>query len=123
MLKLVFCLRRRDELSRAEFQRYWREVHGPLVRSHAPALRIRRYTQTHTLDDPLNAALQASRGGTEAYDGVAELWWNDADDMAAALAAPEGAAASRALLEDEQRFIDLARSTLFVAKEHPIVGA
>ena len=123
MLKLVFCLHRRAHLSRAEFQRYWREVHGPLVRSHAAALRIRRYTQTHTLDHPLNAGLQASRGGPDAYDGVAELWWNDADDLAAAQASPEGAAASRALLEDEQRFIDLARSPLFVAEEHPIVGA
>ncbi|MGH7820684.1 MAG: EthD domain-containing protein [Candidatus Binatia bacterium] len=34
MVKLVFCLRRLPHLSRAEFQRYWRETHGPLVRKH-----------------------------------------------------------------------------------------
>ena len=61
MVKLVFCVRRLSTLSREEFQRYWRETHGPLVRRHAGVLRIRRYVQTHTLDHPLNAALAAGR--------------------------------------------------------------
>jgi uncharacterized protein (TIGR02118 family) len=122
MMKLVFCLRRLPHLSRAEFQRYWHETHGPLVRSHAAALGIRRYVQTHTLDSPLNDALQASRGGPEAYDGVAELWWDSADALAAVLATPEGRAAGQVLLEDERKFIDLPRSTLFVAVERPIVA-
>jgi uncharacterized protein (TIGR02118 family) len=122
MIKLLFCLRRLPHLSREDFQRYWRERHAPLVRSHAAALRIRRYVQTHTLEDPVNAALQASRGGTDAYDGVAELWWDDAAALAEATATPEGRAASLALLEDEGRFIDLPRSTLFVAVEHPIIA-
>ena len=122
MIKLVFCLRRLPQLSRAEFQRYWYERHAPLVRSHAAALRIRRYVQTHTLDHPLNAALRASRGGPEEFDGVAELWWDDAEALAAATATPEGAAAGAALLEDERTFIDLERSPLFVAAERPIIA-
>jgi len=121
MIKLVFCLRRLPHLSREEFQRYWRERHAPLVRSHATTLRIRRYIQVHTLAHPLNAALQASRGGPEELDGVAELWWDAADDLAAAMGSPEGRIAAEALLEDERRFIDLARSPLFVAEEHPIL--
>jgi hypothetical protein len=32
MVKLVFCARRLPHLSRAEFQRYWFENHGPLVK-------------------------------------------------------------------------------------------
>ena len=122
MIKLVFCLRRLPHLSRAEFQRYWRERHAPLVRSHAVTLGIRRYVQTHTFDDPANDALQASRGGPDAFDGVAELWWDDASALAQATATPQGRAASLALLEDEGRFIDLPRSPLFVAVEHPIVA-
>ncbi|HXJ32852.1 MAG TPA: EthD domain-containing protein [Candidatus Eisenbacteria bacterium] len=122
MTKLVFCLRRLSHLSREEFQRYWFDRHAPLVRSHAAALRIRRYVQTHTLSHPLNEALQASRGGPEAFDGVAELWWDGPDDLAAATATPEGRAAGAALLEDERKFIDLERSPLFVATERPIVA-
>ena len=121
MVKLVFCLRRRSTLSREEFQRYWRETHGPLVRRHASVLRIRRYVQTHTLDDPLNAALAAARGAPEAFDGIAELWWDSVEDLVAATATVDGRAAAQALLEDERRFIDHARSPLWVCEQHPFV--
>ena len=122
MVKLVFCARRLPRLSREEFQRYWRETHGPLVRRHAPVLRIRRYVQVHTLDTPMNAALRASRGGPEEFDGVAELWWDALEDIQAAVSTPEGQAAGLELLEDERRFIDLACSPLWVGVEHPVVA-
>lgn len=121
MIKLVFCLRRLPSLSRAEFQRYWRETHGPLVRAHATALRIRRYVQLHTVDTPMNAALAASRGAPEEYDGVAELWWESLDDLSAAMQSPEGRAAGDALLADERRFIDLSRSPLWLGEEHQVI--
>ena len=43
------------------------------MRSVAPALRIKRYVQSHTLTSPVNEALRRGRGGPEPYDGVAEL--------------------------------------------------
>ena len=122
MIKLVFCLRRLPHLSREDFQRYWRETHSALVRRHAATLRIRRYVQVHTLDAAVNAALQSSRNGMEAYDGVAELWWEDLQDLAAAVGSDAGRQASQELLEDERRFIDLARSALWVGEEHTFVG-
>ena len=123
MIKLVYCLRRLPHLSRAEFQQYWRETHGPLVRSHAEVLRIRRYVQVHTLDDPLNDVIGASRGAAEAYDGVAELWFESAEELAAGTRSAEGRQAALELLEDEQRFIDIARSSLWIGEEHPVVEA
>jgi uncharacterized protein (TIGR02118 family) len=119
MIKLVFCLRRLPHLSRAEFQRYWSETHAPLVRQHAATLGIRRYLQLHTLEHPTQDALRASRGGPEAYDGVAELWWDDVGDLARTDDAWR--AAALALLEDERRFIDLERSPLFVGEERAII--
>ncbi len=121
MIKLTFCLHRLPELTREEFQRYWREQHGPLVRKHAGALRIRRYAQVHTATDPVNEALRASRGGPPEYDGVAEVWWDSREDLAAAMTEPEGAAAGAALLDDERRFIDLARSPLWLGEEKPFI--
>lgn len=121
MIKLVFCLRRLPHLSLEEFQRYWLETHGPLVRSHAATLRIKRYVQVHTLDSPVNETLRASRDAAEPYDGVAELWWDGPEDLAAATATPGGQQAAQELLEDERKFIDLARSAIWVAEEHPIV--
>ena len=117
MIKLTFCLKRLPVLSRREFQRYWREVHGPLVRSYAGALRIRRYVQLHTASVPLNDALRASRGGPVEYDGVAELWWDSAADLDAVLASEAGARAGAALLEDERKFIDLSASPLWLGEE------
>ncbi len=121
MVKLVFCARRLGSLSPEEFQRYWREQHGPLVRRHAKLLRIRRYVQVHTLDHPAQDALRASRGGPEAYDGVAELWWDSLEDLAAGTVDEAARAASRELLADERRFIDLASSPLFLGEEHVFV--
>ncbi len=65
MIKLVYCLRRLPNLSREEFQRDWLETHGPLVRSRAQALRIRRYVQVHTLESSINDALRQNRGALE----------------------------------------------------------
>jgi uncharacterized protein (TIGR02118 family) len=120
MIKLVFSLRRLPHLSRADFHRYWRETHAPLVRQHAPALRIRRHVQSHTLDTPFNDALRGNRGGPESYDGHAELWWDSLDDLQAAVASPAGQQAGLALLEDERRFIDLEHSPLGITEEFPI---
>src|SRR4029453_13626249 len=86
MIKLFFCARRLPHLSRAEFQKYWYENHGPLVKKYAAALGIRRSVQGHTLDHPIQEAFRQSRGGPEAYDGVAELWWDSLESLMGAAA-------------------------------------
>ena len=120
MIRISFCLHRLPHLSRAEFQRYWREQHAPLVAKHREALGIRRYVQVHTADTPGNAALRASRGGPEEFDGIAELWWDSEAALTQATASEAGLRAGAALLEDERRFIDLARSPLWLSVEHEI---
>jgi uncharacterized protein (TIGR02118 family) len=109
-------------MSRDEFQTYWRETHAPLVAQHAGALGIRRYVQVHTRGTMLDVGLRKSRGGPEPYDGIAELWYESESAIAESLKTPEGIAAGRTLLEDERRFIDLARSPLWLGQEHVIVG-
>ena len=121
MVKLVFCAKRLPHLSRDDFQKYWRDHHGPLVRAAASALGIRRYVQVHTMTTPLNERLRSSRGAPEEFDGVAELWFESMDALVAAGATPEGRAAGKRLLEDERRFIDLPRSPLWLAEEHEVV--
>ena len=66
------------------------------------------------------AALAASRGGPPAYDGVAELWWDRPEDLV-----NDDPAARRAgleLLEDERKFIDLARSPIFLVEEREVLS-
>jgi uncharacterized protein (TIGR02118 family) len=124
LIKLVFTLRRREGMTREEFQRYWREQHAPLVKRHADTLRIRRYVQTHSRDTDLDELLASPRGSEPSmYDGVAELWWDSLEDLVAAYSTEAGRAAGAELLEDEQRFIDLPRSPLWLGEENAVVGA
>jgi uncharacterized protein (TIGR02118 family) len=122
VIKLVFSLRRRPEMTREEFQAYWRERHAPLVSRHAEALRIRRYVQTHASSSELAVAQSVARGSEpDVYDGEAELWWDSLDDVVAAVSTPAGQQAAIELLEDERRFIDLAHSPLWIGEEHTFV--
>ena len=119
MIKLTFCLHRLPGLTREAFQDYWRRNHAPLVARRADVLRIRRYVQCHALTVPFNDAIRASRGAPEMYDGVAELWWDTLDDLTAESAAAREAALE--LLEDERKFIDLARSPLWLGEGRAVV--
>jgi uncharacterized protein (TIGR02118 family) len=123
MIRLIFVLRRKPSTSREQFQKYWHEVHGPLVAKHATTLNILRYVQDHTLDDPMNEQMARARGGMEApYDGVAELWWTTRDGLAASLGSSAGQAAAKELLDDEAKFIDLPNSPLWLAYEYPQIN-
>lgn len=121
MVKIVFCLRRREDVSEEEFHRYWRDEHGPLVRSHAEALGIRRYVQSHPCAGSTAASLARLRGATEHFDGIAELWFDSVDAIGAASLDEAGRGAARALLIDEGRFIDLARSPIWIYDEESFV--
>lgn len=122
MIKMIFCLRRRAELSPAEFQAYWRDRHAPLVAEVAPLLRIRRYVQSHSFDDPQLAGPVAARGATvPPYDGVAELYWDSIEDLTAVNDSKEAREAGRRLLEDERNFIDLSQSPLFWVRENHVI--
>jgi uncharacterized protein (TIGR02118 family) len=122
VIKLVFTIRRREGMTREEFQRYWREEHARLVERHAEVLRIRRYAQTHARDSAADGPLVAARGSqADVYDGVAELWWDSVEDLLEASSSEEGQLAANALLEDERRFIDLPSSPIWVGEENVVI--
>jgi len=120
MVKFVYCVRRLPSLSPVEFRKYWLERHGPYVRQFAKALRAKRYVQSHTLDTPLNAAAQQPRGSLEPYDGITEMWWDSLEDVIAAISTPEGQKANALLAQDEARFCDLPRCSVFFTEEFTI---
>ena len=122
MIKLTFCLVRLPHLTREAFQAYWIGTHGPLVASVAETLMIRRYVQLHSLPAEANAPIRAARQAPSEYDGVAELWFDSLEALAANGQRPEAQAAGALLLEDERRFIDLPKSPLWWGEEKPIVG-
>ena len=120
MVKLVYCLRRRADVSSEEFYRYWLDTHGPKVKNAAEAMRALRYIQSHTCGSELNQAFAASRGLAPAYDGITEVWWNSIEDLKSAMASPAGAEAMAMLREDESQFIEFSQSCVFMTTEHLI---
>ncbi len=122
MIKLVYCLRKRADLSTEQFRRYWLEQHAPLVHRCAQAICARKYVQSHTIAPELNELFRQSRDLAPAYDGITEIWWDDTDALKAGMSTEEGQAAQRALLEDESRFIDHKQSRVFMTEEHLIFG-
>jgi uncharacterized protein (TIGR02118 family) len=118
IVKLYFPLRALPNLSEADAQLYWRTNHGPIIRRQAGS-RTLRYVQVHRFEHPIEQALRDARGTeVEPYTGHAELWH---DRGIQAARSPEGAAAGERAIEDESKFIDFSRSSMWLAKEHVFV--
>jgi uncharacterized protein (TIGR02118 family) len=120
MVKLVYCIRRRADVDPKEFYRYWLDEHGPLVREVSGVIRAKGYVQSHAVGGELNDQLRQSRGMSEGYDGITEVWWDSLEELTAAMQAPESQDAQARLLKDESRFIDFAASCIFMTEEHVI---
>ena len=117
MIKLIMCLHRKADVSREQFQDYWRNNHGPFFMKNAAVMRAKKYVQSHTLDSPLNDGMQQSRGMQDAFDGVAEVWFDSEQDLMEAMGTDEFAQLGQALLDDESTFIDHTRSSAFIVQE------
>src|SRR4051812_38807503 len=110
LVKLVYCVRKRADMSDADFRDYWLNRHGPLVRSlweKGTFPGMVRYVQSHT-DLEASEAVRASRGAKPPYDGITEVWMDPSQQGSGDAAA--SAAAGKRLLEDESTFIDFANS-------------
>jgi len=105
-------LRRREGLSREEFVRHWREVHGPLIAGNPDLSRhIVRYEQ-HVRHRP------DALSGTDDVDGVAVQWFESIDDFAGFIAEPDYA---ELVAPDERRFIDMDRIEFLITDEPHVV--
>ena len=97
---------KRPDMDRAEFDRYWAQVHGPLA---ATIPTIRRYVQAHLSPGTREA-------GTAPYDGLAITWFDDVAAMRAG-AATEAYAQTRAaeanFLAGELPFVITTERTTF----------
>jgi uncharacterized protein (TIGR02118 family) len=115
MIKIVYCLRRKADISREDFQKYWLETHAEFGKN-IPG--VKRYIQVHALSGDLADMMSEGHpaGRNEAFDGVAELWFEEED-----LRALPGTKGALDAVQDEANFIDFERSVIFLAEEHIIV--
>ncbi|MBK8958246.1 MAG: EthD domain-containing protein [Proteobacteria bacterium] len=107
LTKAIFLLRRRPDMSVAEFQDYWVTAHAPQIPRDAGVL---RYVQCHQV-------AESYADGEPPYDGVAELSFADDDAFLAYWTSPRIQAVFAA---DAPRFLDGARCTAFLAEENRV---
>lgn len=112
MVKLVAGLRRKPGMGVSEFHRYWKDVHGPLVKSVPEFFRhVRKYVQGHTLNDPVPSFPPQVAAP---FDGIAELWFDNVAEIGTAFAEPRYMEIIR---PDELKFLDLPNCTIFVVED------
>ena len=106
MIKVLVAIHKKPGMSREEFSRYWQEVHAPLAEK-MPG--VRRYI--------INPAIEVPGMSEPAFDGLAELWFDDVAAMEAAFASPAG----RETSGDVAAFAQPGRMLFVVAEEIAIV--
>lgn len=109
MIKSLSLLTRKDGMTHEQFIKHWVEVHAPLAHA-VPGLR--RYVQSHIVEERKRPDIPAT---DVEVDGIAELWYDDRDAMARALASPE----AKALHADGALFI--GRIKTFTIEEKVII--
>lgn len=106
-VKNVEFVKRKPDMAVADFQRYWREVHGPLGAAIGP---IKRYVQSHTRRSAYRD------GNTPALDGMALTWFDNTDGMRASATSAE----YETTRADEENFVAIPLDFI-ITREHVIV--
>ena len=106
MLKGIFTVKRRPEMSLAEFRRYWKEVHAPIA-ARLPGLR--RYVQSEVIDEAYSLA-------EPKWDGAAQLWFDDPEAVRRAF---ESEVYKRESSVDTQKFV--GQAAVVWVHEHPVL--
>ncbi|MGO9047019.1 MAG: EthD domain-containing protein [Xanthobacteraceae bacterium] len=114
MIKIAELLVRKSGMSRAEFQDYWRRVHGPLVMSITEIRRhVAKYVQSHTL--PYWYPFLAGEGPL--YDGIAEVWCDGIEAAQRMFAEPKF---QELVSPDEKKFLEVTQTVILAVTEHTI---
>ena len=114
MIKLMRCLKRRKDISAAEFRRFWNDPeYGTLLGKLAEMSEAISHTRSLTLQIDINPELADLHGTLEPYDAVVELCWKDAQTVFAARNSDIGMQAVDDVLAFEDQFIDRTASRYF----------
>jgi len=107
MYKMIFGAKRKPGMSREDFGNYWLTTHADKARK-VPG--IARYV--------INLAPDLSGSGREmAYDGFAEAWFENEEDMRLSSRSPE----LKVVLEDEPNLFDLSTRFSVIVQENVII--
>ncbi len=107
MIKSLSLLTRRPEFTHEQFVKHWLEIHGPLAHA-VPG--VRRYVQNHIVGTRTRPDIPETDVDV---DGIAEMWFDDADTAQRAAASAE----MKRLTDDGALFIGRIKSYVIDEKQ------
>ena len=114
MIRLIHCMKKKDDISIDEFRRFWHsaafnELIDRLV-GHALTVEVKKNL---TLEIELNRLLREERDAKPAFDGILEIVWQSGSDVAALGDNEEFRSLLREMQTIQQAHIDFRESRRF----------
>lgn len=113
MIKLVFLLKRRPDLSMAEFIDYYEQVHSKLGEALFTGV-ADRYVRRYLTPVPAEPGAPVEE---KPYDAIMEIWFADEAKFGAAMAAAGAPEALAARIADEHKLFDVSKIRAFTVDE------
>ena len=116
MVNVVYCMRRRADLTLEQFLDHWGRVHAPIVTENLAVLRLAGYRRIVPKAHAMSPQIERRNISQPPYDGIALLTWASEEDLQQSLQDPKASEVQRALARDEKLFVDAERSCRWVAE-------
>lgn len=116
MVNVVYCMRRRADLTLRQFLDHWGNVHAPIVTENLVVLRLAGYQRIVPRAHEMSPQIERRNISQLPYDGIAVLTWASEEDLQRSLTDPQALEIQRALARDEKLFIDATHSCRWVAE-------
>ena len=114
MIRLITCLKRRDDISPEEFRRLWTDAaFDELIARIVELTGAERCAKNLTLGVEANVLLMQERGLAEPFDGIIEFWWHDAAHFDELFNSEERKALMQEMQAYQREFSDLSASASF----------
>ena len=114
MIKFTILLTRKPSLTHSQFVEHHKDIHAALFMSVDVVRKtVRRYVQQHAMPVELPGMPPVK------YDGITELWFDDAEALGRCFSDPEYLARIR---PDEETFLDLHACDFVVTTENVVLG-
>jgi hypothetical protein len=108
---------RREDVSLQDFRNYFEGKHRELTCQAAEELNATEFTQSLTLMVERNFMVMVRRGTEMPYDGVIEMWWENAADFDKVAETEEAQKKADAFFSQASEFFDLSKSRMFFTEQ------
>lgn len=117
MVRMIYCVMRKEGVSVKNFRDYFVSTHRDKICAVARQLKAKKFSQSLALMVEEGFMLMARRGTASPYDGINEIWWDSARDFSKQVKMNELEQILEQFFAGEEEFIDLHRSRLFFTEQ------